>query len=102
MQIIIDILRLISIICIKYPREVNVPKYRIREIAEEKGWNMTRLAREANIERATITPLWKGEDANPRMSTLEAIARKLDVEVGDLLGEGLAGKIEDGLARTSR
>lgn len=79
-----------------------MPKYRIREIAEKDGWTMTRLARKANIERATITPLWKGEDANPRMSTLEAIARELNVEVGDLLGEGLAGKTEAGLARTSR
>ncbi len=79
-----------------------MPKYRIREIAEKEGWNMTRLARKANIERATITPLWKGKDANPRMSTLEAIARELKVEVGDLLGEGLAGKIEAPLARSSR
>lgn len=79
-----------------------MPKYRIREIAEKKGYNMTRLAREANIERATITPLWKGEESNPRMSTLEAIANKLDVEVGDLLGDGLAGKIEAALASSIR
>lgn len=78
-----------------------MPRYRVKEIAEGRGLSLSRLARLADLERGTITPLWKGEDTNPRMSTLEAIAYVLEVPVVELLGDDFREKNKAALAGSS-
>ena len=67
-------------------------RFRVRELAEAQGMNISELHRRINlttptarIGRSTIVRLWHNQDANPRMDSLTAIARALGVEPGDLI-----------------
>lgn len=57
---------------------------RIRELAEERGLNITTLSRQAQLAYTTTHALWHGTASQFSMKTLERIACALDVCVADL------------------
>ncbi len=66
-------------------------RLRVREIAEQKGMNITDLQLRANritnarLTYATVHALWHNKTKRPDLDTLAAVARALDVEPGDLI-----------------
>lgn len=61
-------------------------KFKIREIAEEKGIeNAAQLSRKANIGQTTAYKLWDGSTYQPNIDTLIAIADVLKVAIDDLI-----------------
>lgn len=63
-------------------------RLRVREIAEEQGWNAAKLARRADLSNTAVYAIWNGETEDPGLRTLEAIARALGVKIRDLIDEG--------------
>ena len=60
---------------------------RVKDIAETKGYTMTRLARETGVSFNTIKRLWKNPALGANIDTLTRIARVLGVTVNDLFDE---------------
>jgi transcriptional regulator with XRE-family HTH domain len=62
-----------------------VVKNRVKDVAEPKGYTMTRLARETGVSFNTIKRLWKNPTLGANVDTLARIARVLNVSVNDLI-----------------
>ncbi len=60
---------------------------RVKDVAETKGYTMTRLARETGVSFNTIKRLWKNPALGANIDTLTRIARVLGVTVNDLFDE---------------
>ncbi|HZS77574.1 MAG TPA: helix-turn-helix transcriptional regulator [Ktedonobacteraceae bacterium] len=60
-------------------------RLKIREIAEAKKINMSRLSRMADVNYNTIRAIWDNEMKDVTVSTLEKIARALKVDVSELI-----------------
>ncbi len=60
---------------------------RVREVAEPRGYTMTRLARETGISFNAIKRLWKNPHVGANIDTLNRIAKVLNVPLGDLFYE---------------
>jgi transcriptional regulator with XRE-family HTH domain len=58
----------------------------VQRLRVAKGWNRERLAVESDLSIATITRL-ENDQRSPALDTLRQIARALDVNVADLLGD---------------
>ncbi len=68
---------------------------RVRELAEEKGWNITVLARRAEITYPTALSLWHDTAQQLSRKTLNRVALALGVRVSDLFaGEPTVADIE--------
>ncbi len=69
-------------------------RLRVREIAEQKGMNITDVQLQANrvtnarLTYATVHALWHNKTKRPDLDTLAAVARALEVEPGELIGSG--------------
>ena len=59
-------------------------KFRIKDLAKERGWTAEELARRANLKVSTVQNLWQGRIDDPRYSTLKALALALNVPVESL------------------
>jgi transcriptional regulator with XRE-family HTH domain len=57
----------------------------IKERLDEKGWSIRELARRSDLPQATVHKIITGETTQPRMETLEQIARPLGISVKSLL-----------------
>lgn len=62
-------------------------RLRVREIAEARKINMSKLSRMADLNYNTIRAIWDDETKDVAVSTLEKIARALKVDVSDLIEE---------------
>jgi transcriptional regulator with XRE-family HTH domain len=62
-------------------------KNRVKDVAEPKGYTMTKLARETGISFNTIKRLWKNPSLGANVDTLTRIAKVLKVSVSDLIGD---------------
>ena len=62
----------------------NMLKLRVKEIAEEKGFNQSTLSRAADIPIDTIRRIWRNPYYEVRLSTLNKIAEVLGVPATDL------------------
>ena len=62
-------------------------RLRIRELAEQRGLNITELSRQARIGYSTAHALWHDKPENLNRTVLSKIARILDVQVRDLFAE---------------
>jgi len=62
-------------------------KLKVKEIAEQKGFSMGRLSREAGLDRNTIRKLYEDRRYSPTIDTLYRVARALGVRVADLFEE---------------
>ena len=59
-------------------------KLKIREIAESKKINMSKLSRMADVNYNTIRGIWDNPNRDVAVTTLEKIAKALGVNVSDL------------------
>ena len=57
----------------------------IQEIAIAKGFSMSRLSRKANLSYKTIQTIWRNPDHEITTTTLDKLAKALDVEPADLI-----------------
>jgi DNA-binding Xre family transcriptional regulator len=62
-------------------------RLRIREVAEERGFNMSSLSRASDVSFRTVKRLWKDPTQSANTYTLERIARALSVRVADLIDD---------------
>lgn len=60
-------------------------RLKIREIAEAKKINMSKLSRMADVNYNTIRAIWDNEMKDMTVSTLEKIAKALKVDVAELI-----------------
>ena len=60
-------------------------RLKIREIAEAKKINMSKLSRMADVNYNTIRAIWDNELKDVTVSTLEKIARALKVDISELM-----------------
>jgi transcriptional regulator with XRE-family HTH domain len=64
---------------------------RLRQLRLARGWTIYRLAKESGLTVEGVSKLEEpGRD--PRLSTLVKLAGAFGIGVGELLGEGLAGR----------
>ncbi len=71
-----------------YPIEITgepMTRVRIREIAEEKGLDVAKLSRRADLAYRTVWQLWNDPDRDVSIKTLGKIADALGVRVSDLI-----------------
>ena len=66
-------------------------RLRIKEAAEDKGYNMEQLARASGLGITTIRRLWKNPAQGAHIYTLEVIAKTLGVPVSALYEEVVDG-----------
>ena len=59
-------------------------RYRVREIAEAKGINLTQLARRADVTRETAERYWNNKVTRPTQALIK-LARALECKVEDLI-----------------
>lgn len=66
--------------------KANLPmvRLRIRELAEQRGLNITELSRQARIGYSTAHALWHDKPENLNRTVLGKIAKVLKVQVRDL------------------
>jgi DNA-binding Xre family transcriptional regulator len=60
-------------------------RLRVREIAETKKINMSKLSRMADVNYNTVRAIWDNEMKDVTVSTLEKLARALKVNVSELM-----------------
>lgn len=60
-------------------------RLKIREIAEAKKINMSKLSRMADVNYNTIRAIWDNEMKDITVSTLEKIAKALRVDIAELI-----------------
>jgi DNA-binding Xre family transcriptional regulator len=60
-------------------------RLKVREIAEAKKINMSKLSRMADVNYNTIRAIWDNEMKDVTVSTLEKIAKALKVDVAELI-----------------
>ena len=60
-------------------------RLKIRETAEAKKINMSKLSRMADVNYNTIRAIWDNEMKDVTVSNLEKIARALKVDVSELI-----------------
>ncbi len=59
-------------------------RLKIREIAESRKINMSKLSRMADVNYNTIRGIWDNPNRDVAVTTLEKIAKALGVNVSDL------------------
>ena len=60
-------------------------RLKVREIAEQKGFNQSSLSRAANIDFKTVKRLFRDPYRDIAISTIVKIAWALDVSIADLV-----------------
>jgi DNA-binding Xre family transcriptional regulator len=60
-------------------------RLKVREIAEQKGFNQSSLSRTANIDFKTVKRLFRDPYRDVALSTIVKIAWALDISVADLI-----------------
>lgn len=60
-------------------------RLKVREIAEARKINMSKLSRMADLNYNTIRAIWDDATRDIAVSTLEKIAKALKVEVAELI-----------------
>ena len=58
--------------------------HRLRDLRDQKGMSQDTLAKVSNVSRPSITAIERG-GSNPRMETLDRLARALDIDVLELI-----------------
>jgi DNA-binding Xre family transcriptional regulator len=62
-------------------------RLKVKEVAEEKGFNQSSLARAANLGFSTVQRLFRDPYREVSTATLERIAKALGVSIHDLIEE---------------
>jgi len=61
-------------------------RWRVREIAEPERWNAKKLAEASGLAYGTVYAIWTSQATRVDFKTLDALARVLKVEPGELIG----------------
>jgi DNA-binding Xre family transcriptional regulator len=59
-------------------------RLKIREVAQQKGFSMSRLSRESNMAYKTIQTIWRDPYHEVTTTTLNKLARTLEVDPSEL------------------
>ena len=59
-------------------------RLKIRELAERRGINMSKLSRMSDVNYNTIRGIWDNPNRDIAVTTLEKIAKALKVDVSEL------------------
>jgi DNA-binding Xre family transcriptional regulator len=62
-------------------------RLKVKEVAEEKGYNMSSLSRKSDVHFNTIKRIFKEPNRPVGIETLEKIAKALDVKIANLIDE---------------
>jgi transcriptional regulator with XRE-family HTH domain len=62
-------------------------RLKIKELAEERGYNMSSLSRKADVSFSTVKRLWRDPHRPIKTDILEKIARALGVPLSALFDE---------------
>jgi len=62
-------------------------RLRVKEVAQAKGYNMSKLSRATDVSFTTIKRMWTKPYSGATIDTLGKIARVLGVTLGDLTEE---------------
>jgi len=79
--------------------ETLVDRARLAQLRRDHGWTQELLAGRAGLSAELVKKLEQGVKRSARLSSLAVLARALDVPVGVLLGDNLAGEPAAGPAR---
>lgn len=60
-------------------------RLRVKEVAQEKGFTMTKLQRVADINLKTIQAIWHNPQHDASLKTLDKIAKALGVPITALI-----------------
>jgi len=60
-------------------------RLKIREVAQQKGFSMSRLSRESNMAYKTIQTIWRDPYHEVTTTTLNKLARTLGVDPSELI-----------------
>ena len=60
---------------------------RLKEVLQEKNISMSKLSRMSDISFSTISRIINDKNYSPTLTTLERIARALDISISDLYKE---------------
>ena len=60
-------------------------RLKIREVAQQKGFSMSRLSRESNMAYKTIQTIWRNPNHEVTTTTLNKLARTLGVDPSELI-----------------
>jgi len=60
-------------------------RLKVREIAEQKGFNISTLSRKADVGLSTVRRLWHDPSRHVDFNVLERLAKALDVPVTALI-----------------
>ena len=66
---------------------VSMIRLRIKEIAEEKGLNMTKLSQRSEVSFNTVKSIFRDPYRTINTDTLDRLAKALGVSVHDLIDE---------------
>ncbi|WP_203363351.1 helix-turn-helix transcriptional regulator [Bacillus sp. REN10] len=58
---------------------------RIKQLREQKGYSLTKLAKEAKISKSYLSNLERQTNTNPSLSVLSKIATALDLTTNELI-----------------
>jgi DNA-binding Xre family transcriptional regulator len=60
-------------------------RLKIKEVAQQKGFSMSRLSRESNMAYKTIQTIWRDPHHEVTTTTLNKLARTLGVDPSELI-----------------
>ena len=60
-------------------------RLKVREVAQQKGYSMSRLSRESNMAYKTIQTIWRDPNHEVTTTTLNKLARTLGVDPSELI-----------------
>jgi DNA-binding Xre family transcriptional regulator len=60
-------------------------RLKIKEVAQQKGYSMSRLSRESNMAYKTIQTIWRDPNHEVTTTTLNKLARTLGVDPSELI-----------------
>lgn len=61
--------------------------FRVKELAESQGMNITQLANKAGMAYSMVYGIWTNKTQRPALTTLESIAKALGVPVWALFAD---------------
>jgi len=66
------------------PSGASKRRWRVREIAYQKGISMDDLAKQSGVKYPTLQRIWQNRTKNPSFETIKAIAKGLGVTIEEL------------------
>lgn len=60
-------------------------RFRVKELARERGMTSEELSLKSGVKISTVRNLWQNRTSDPSFSTMDALARALEVQIEDLV-----------------